>query len=323
MKEIIYLDTGLLNSYIAQIHDGLPTSTNNERNEEVKDSKEMEEGYKSRSFFEAKVSTGEFEIPWVFKSPSGEILGRFQPGNYSGEKISLSQLESAKEIISKQLHDNALEIFEKHLSNKEELITDIWKSNMEIDGSFVKITKTFKIIDFSYLNSIIQTDKLMGLMFMQEEEKIADMESQSKTETNNQIKSRQKVLIQQAKSKLDAQKKSMKSSMETTEKSLRYLNEILPTEAFLLMDRVIAPLKNEFLREKSNQLMFKYGNNGSSIDITLIGKVTSKVKNVEMPNFNSGNPFFEFPGIINGILSPFGVIKKGDNIVTPIAIYFE
>lgn len=42
------------------------------------------------------------------------------------------------------------------------------------------------------------------------------------------------------------------------EDSIDYLNDILPTEAFIMVDNIIAPLKNEYLREKAKTLAFKY-----------------------------------------------------------------
>ncbi|WP_437828914.1 DUF6414 family protein [Niallia taxi] len=321
MKEIIYLDTGLLHSYIAQLNDGLPTGTNNERSEEVRDSSEKEAGNKSRSFVDVGLTSGEFKIPGLFKSPGAQGSVRIQPGRYSGEKISLSQLESAKEIISKQLHDNALEILEEHL-NKEKLFVEVSDSHSE--GKFIKITTRFKIIDFKNLSNIMQTEKLMELMFLKTEQEVQLVEEQYK-QANSQTKALLKTKFQQAKSALETTKKNMRENISIAEKTLEYLGGILPTEAFLKMDNTISPLKQEFLREKSQQLMFKYGHNGSSIDVTLVGKVTSKVKSVEMPNFNSNssNVFLEFPAIITFFLNTFGVVKRGDLIVTPIAIYFE
>ena len=89
------------------------------------------------------------------------------------------------------------------------------------------------------------------------------------------------------------------------------------------MDDVILPLKSEHLRETAKELIFKYGEIGSSLRITMIGKVTREITTTAMPDFHNGNPFFEFPQILSGVLGSLGLINSGDLIVSPVAIYFE
>lgn len=317
MKEIIYLDTGVLHSYIAQYSGGLPNSSSHEQTQEVKDSYEQNEGYNSRSSIRAIINSGKVEIPLIFSTPEGTIEGVFQPGKLASEKAIMSQTESGKEIISKQLHDNALEEFEGYLSDKE-LIHNL--TDEEIEGKFIKITSSFKIIDFVYLQKIIQPDKLTELMFKNEQDEIEKMKNENHKTTDAKLKASQKALIQQIQNKLKQQHVHYKDLFTFFDKSLNYLNDILPTNSFIKMNTVIAPLKENYLRENTSELMFKYGGN-TKVTATMIAKVTSKITSVEIPNIEK-EPLFEFPKILVGVLNPLGVIDQGDVVVSPIAIYF-
>jgi hypothetical protein len=318
MKEIIYLDTMLLHSYVSQYNDGLPNTSSLEQTQEINDTTEIEEGYNSRSSITAMFNTGKFEIPMIFSTPEGKVEGVFQPGNFNKEKAVMSQTEMGKEIISKQLHDNALVNFEKYLEDNE-LFCDL--SNPDIEGNFIKMYSEFQIIDFAYLSKIIQPDKLLKFSFSSEEEEITKFENELKKEKDSKQKSLKKAKIQQIKNQLTQEKNRLKNQFEFINESLVYLNEILPTESFVKMHNVIAPLKYDFLREKSSELMFKYGNNNKT-KATLIGKVTNIIKTVDMPNLEK-DPFFEFPKVLTGVLYPLGVINVNDLIVSPVAIYFE
>lgn len=315
MKEIIYLDTGVLHSYIAQHYDGLPTETSNERGEEVRDTNEQEQGYKSGTSIEARLKSGKFEVPGFLKTPEGDLKFTWQPGEIISEKAVMSQTESGKEIISKQLHDNALEVF---LENNEFYAIDY----PEIQGKLIQCTSEFKIIDFSYLKSMIQPDALLEFMYKEQEDKLSEIKKQIDYNKNNQEKNKLKALYTQFSNEFSNQKKDLKDQFNFMAKAINYLNDILPNESFMVLGKSLAPLKSEFLRETSKELMFKYGGSNSSIQVTMIGKVTNRIDSIEMPDL-SINPFFEFPKILNSVLNPLGVINKGDLIVSPIAIYFE
>ncbi|MBO1515676.1 DUF6414 family protein [Metabacillus bambusae] len=319
MKEIIYLDTGMLHSYIAQHYDGLPTETSNERGEEVKDVNEQDHGYKSGTSIEARIKSGKFEIPAFIKTPEGEIKVRWQPGEFMSEKAVISQTETGKEIISKQLHDNALETFENYLEN-ENILYDI--NDTDIEGKYVKLTSSFKIIDFNYLKKILQTDKLIEFMFMKQDEELKSIKDEVKAVQEKQLKARQQALLNQVSSDLNSKKAEMRGQFQFIEKSMDYLTDILPTNSFIVMENTIAPLKDDYLREKANELMFKYGTSSTNIYLTMVGKVTNKIDSIELPNFDK-DPFFSFPKILNMVLNPLGVVNEGDLIISPVAIYFE
>lgn len=320
MKEIIYLDTNFLNSFLAQINGGLPTIKSREEMEEIKDVSESSEGFKSLSSVEAVMKTGEFEIPLLFKTPSGEIKGIWKPGNFSEEKAIASQTEAAKQIISTQMHDNALEEFITYLDDNEFL-----KSENEI-GSYIQKTENFKIVDFDFLVRMMQFDTLGMVIFEKFDKDISKIENEMENIPSKVKHTRE---YQQKKAELNSKVKKVKSKKDETrqefediEKILKYLQSILPYSTFLIMDNAIVPLKSDFLREKGQELSFKYGNT-PNLKITLLGKITSSINDIDVPALASPEAILELHEMLYAIFGLFNLIKKGDKIVSPVAIYFE
>lgn len=319
LKELIYLDTSFLHSFIAQSNGGLPQTTQVEKQEQVTESSQKSTGFSARNFTELEGDTGSIGIPGILKAPSGKMRVRLQPGKNSSETISLTDLESGKEIISKQLHDNALELFEEYLSSGEGLY-DLSASDLE--GKYVKLTSEFKLIDFVYLNKIIQKDTLLYFMYEQRATEIAATKELLKGMPNGEEKKLQREEINRQQKQFEQEKTLMEQQFDDLEKALNYLMALLPNESFLLMENALAPLKKNYLRESANELMFKYGGVESKIKVTMLGKVTQNLQSITMPTF-AQDPFSEFPDFVTNLLGSLGIVKEGDKIISPVAIYFE
>lgn len=319
MKEVIYLDTNYIHSYISQFEDGLVTSTDTESTEEISEQHELQKGSETESFIEGKFKLGEIEIPLFFKSPTGEISVGINPIFSSGESISLSQLESGKEIISKKLHDDALKRFEDHMRRNRKFITQL--SSIQ-QGDFLKIKSRFQIVDFNYMKNAFDSDKLTKITFYEQDQCI------KKTRQNiDQLKGQEKALERGKLKKLEIgykdERKKFGEDIQFVHEVLEYISYILPSESFLIAENILLPLKPEFLRESSKYLTFKYGAKKSITEITIVGKVTRKVEDVELPDFKGEYAHLEFGEIVNFLLNTIGILQKDNFIVSPIAIYFE
>jgi len=319
VKEVIYLDTNYLHSYISQIEDGLITNMNKESTEEITEQNELQKGSQTESFIEGKFSLGEIEIPLLFKSPTGEVSSGISPIFSSNERISLSQLESGREIISKKLHDDALKRFEEYMENKQLFNTQI--SDIK-QGDYINIKSRFRIIDFNYMKKAFNPDKLVELMYYEQEQEIKKFKNKI-----DQLKGQEKTLnrqkLKEIESKHNKEKKITEEDFKFLQGVLEYISDILPSDSFLLADNLLLPLKSSFLRESSKDLTFKYGAKKSTIDITIVGKVTRKVDDVELPEFKGNHAHLEFGEILYFLLNTIGILQKGNYIVSPIAIYFE
>lgn len=106
--------------------------------------------------------------------------------------------------------------------------------------------------------------------------------------------------------------------------AIQYLENVLPTKIFLKQDRYISPLKLKYLRESSTELIFKYGKR-SFIDATVVGKVTRIFDSLDATILDGSMNVTSYitKNIIDVALNSIMIIKKGDIIISPVAIYFE
>ena len=94
---------------------------------------------------------------------------------------------------------------------------------------------------------------------------------------------------------------------------------IIPTKAFLLIDKYIVPIKPQFLRESIKEIKFKY-----SGSIKLIGRVTAPFQKAETnldPATSIVNATKALDSAINETLAQLGLINTRF-ILSPIALYF-
>ena len=324
MKEHIYMDTDLLNSFIAQFEEGLPTFIDSENEEQLTNVQETEVGKKSRHFAQLDVDTGSINIPMFFESPSGKLGLHLEPGKYAGEKASISQTEVGREIMSKQLHDHALDKFEEHLTEQKMLAeVDRIHENHLHHHNYIKINDHFSVIDFNYIKDAIQ-DKLVDIMLKGVKEEIAAVKEHIKTD-HSLTKGQKKAQIKKAEKTFKDSHKETSDTFSDLREILEYLQSLLPSETFIRVGNAVAPIKNTFLRENSRSLYYKYGNNRSEHNVTLMGKCIRKIDSKR-----EGQNDDSFLGAVNMVTSgidqmlvDIGICSEDDYVVTPIAIYFE
>lgn len=323
MKELIYLDTSFIHSFIAQYNGGLPQSTSTETQETQ--TKTSTEGIRNekRQEFTVGGSSGELKFLGIGTSPS--LKSDYKNGirKMSNKSTSLAQTDAGKEIVSKQLHDNALKDFETYLENNEALkkITiEVDKSINVLPGEFIKIIGDFSITSLQHLKDVTQSEVIIPIMNSITQEEIEELEN-----AINLLPKSNKEDIQELRRQINNLKKDKsetKKSIEDFERILAYLVKIFPTESFARIGNYVCPMKTEFLRETPNDLSFKYGNN-SGIKITIIGKFTRAYDQI---NSLVNQEFEEISNLISGLeklIEAVNIIKKEDLIVSPIAIYFE
>lgn len=323
MKEIIYLDTNFLNSFLAQKNNGLPTTSSREDSEELKNTSEESSGSKSGSSIEATYKTGEIEFPLIFKSPSGDLKGVWRPGTFSEEKAIASQTEFAKQIITTQMHDNALEEFINYLGSEE---SQLKVSDSNEIGTYINKSTDFKIVDFKYLKKIIDAEALSTVMLYQSEEQImkykTQLESIPKAERSSAQYQELKRQLEIIERKLAAERKEFTGQLEFAQIALSYLDNISTNATYLITDGFIIPLKQDFLRESGSDLSFKYGNT-SNIKISFIGKITGEIPDSDLDKRAPEEFITKIHEMLYTVFISLNLIKKGDKILSPVAIYFE
>ncbi|HFK1720375.1 MULTISPECIES: DUF6414 family protein [Bacillus cereus group] len=331
MKELIYLDKNFLHSFIAQTNDGLITSKNSEFQEQRTETHQESKGAQARGYFEVQGDTGKFDIPFVIKSPSAKATLRLAPGENHSESFTIADLEAGKEIISTQLHDNALNDFEKHFEEKGliKVIENSFSTPTLPPGTYIKTTSSFTAMNFEVIEKIVGEKflEISQLGFKEQKDK-----SIQEIENENNIKPAQKkAAIKAINEQFEKIQEAQSSPIKQIKIMLEYINQTVPANAFLKMGKIFIPLKQDFLRESIDELTFKYGQNNPSIKATLIGKITRKISHneAELPDFSnvmSHNPHSVFNSILGlplGVLGTFNILTADDIVVSPVAIYFE
>ncbi|MEC0241962.1 hypothetical protein P4H66_19350 [Paenibacillus dokdonensis] len=303
MKEIIYLNTEFLHSFMAQQFEGLPISTTKENSQQ--DTTTSNDGTQKKSFheIEGEIKSGDIGIPGIFSTPSGRARYKYGIDSQFSETLTLAQVEAGKEIISKQLHDNALDEFEKYLVGNSSLHEVDFDSEQGEDyiGKYIKLKSTFMLFDLNYVKNLTNSTLLKKFF------KIPGIASP------NQFKN----------GKLSPQLESGFLMMDTL---LEYLESILPTNLFLKQGNFVSPLKSDYLRESSSELNFKYGED-SELKVCVIGRVTKVFDSFDAGLFKEGGNFNDMSVAINEmihiLLNQINTIESGDIIISPVAIYFE
>jgi len=160
MKEFIYLDTAFLHSFIAQKNNGLPNLHSTEFQES--ETKTSTDGTTKDVVNEvqADVSSGTVKIPFVVDSPSGKLSYKMNHKRGITSGISWTQLEAGKEIISKQLHDNALQLFEDYLEENNLIKRVTTKTEDFVSGDYLLIQGAFSIISVNNIKDVLNPDAI-------------------------------------------------------------------------------------------------------------------------------------------------------------------
>lgn len=183
MRRFIYLDTDTLNSYIAQIYDGLVQTQETETQSSQSTDKQSE--YTSDLGADADLK--------VF----GKGIEGKMDFTYRHLKET-SNTELISDVQTKLLHDNAFDQLINYLNKNEHL------SNHNI-GDFIEINDEFYIMDLDYYKKIFNDKKFLDFMKKSDRDKIQallkiqqDIELEQENANSNEIK---KIYTNLAKSK--------------------------------------------------------------------------------------------------------------------------
>ena len=297
LKEIIYLDTKLVNSIIAQNDQGLVLKRVFDKGETNSNSEETTQATSLNT-------SGGVTVGANFNVNRGES---------NTDKQSLVYSETNKELIEVATHDYALDILLEIL--KDEIV-----NGCADDGQFIQQNDRVTFYDFKKLYESMDTEKLKLLMpdIFQSIEKIE--KELSKISKSNKIKLEDK--------KTELQKQLDNSLPEIFKK----LNTFSDYMVGLYDGAILAKINNtlsicepENIRLKPSLLSIM---NLSNRKATILGIVVAKesgnssIDNLQTDSANEvisnvANSFMEI------VITSFNIASKGDYYVRPIAIYFE
>lgn len=156
MKEIIYLDTEIINSMLAQLDEGIVNSFTLESSSQETQSEETNSIRGKSAGMQAGMNLTPGALPGIgfrFGINSGENGGE-------SEKISTTMLEGQKDILNKAFHDYALEILFNKLTEN-----NLLKNNTPTnEGDLIFLESSFRYYDFELLKNSINPEVMQTTM---------------------------------------------------------------------------------------------------------------------------------------------------------------
>lgn len=308
MKDYIYLDEELLNSNLAQLQEGLPTSSQ----------VESETGSVRRSDTEKAVSKG-----------LNNLLGF--GSEYIKQNTELDGYEmtsSQREVLDSVFHDYAVDLLLDSIPEYENLVTSI--DNAE-EGNYIFIKDYFNIYDFDHLSKTLDMDKLKPIMSGQETIELNELRNQrSKLQKarkqNPQLAGNINELNLKIKALEDDQKTSLKGikNLELIKIFSDYCNNIFPNSTLIRIKKGLVIARKNWFRNSGEQISLLTESNRKIVVFGIVSSVKEKTyQEVSLVDFRP-DQLNIIPSLINDItLSSFNIMQKEDRFIKPIAIFFE
>ena len=296
MKEIIYLDTNLVNSLLAQQNAGLVTKLVNE---------DGESDAKTEGSTEQTTISSDVCLSALLKATGGYSSTNVDSYNFVFSK-------SNKNLVETALDDYSLDLLITGLEAK-----NLIKHSDYQDGDLISVSGELTVFNFEQLAETSDLEEIGFLLPEYDEFKALKSEY-------GKIKGKEKHL-RRAKEIQESLSTNGWNIFETIKHMSVYLKKLLPETNLIKISNTFSILPLEFLRVQSVQLSFmQFGKR----KIKMLG-ICSSTFDEQIPSdfshMEDSNLMLKYAPttILNIILGSFGMIDKDDHLVRPIAIYFE
>lgn len=314
MKEIIYLDTEIINSLLAQLDEGLVSSFILESSNQETQGEESQTSFSKNAGLKAgmKLSTGIL--------PGGSVNFGLNSGDegIESEKVNSSILEGQKDILNKAFHDYSLNLLLENLTSNNLINSD---QNF-FEGNMYSIECDYKLYDFELIKRASDT-KLLSEFFMISNNK-TDLTLE---EAELIIKNKKSPADELAKAnQVIATKRLNRSHVHNYRKSEIFGilgDNLLGDTVIIKANNILALANKDLLRISSTNLALSNPSRKANILFRVISKkdhlfVEENVRSIQSDHFRL------LPTVmLDIILSSLNIIEQGDVLVTPIAIYYE
>lgn len=300
IKEVIYLDTTMINSLISQMNKGLITKM-------ISGLDEIETN--SRTQTTQKTKGGWLGINKL-------ITASLRISKAEGEQTNFTYSSNNKNLIETALNDYALEILLRDLEENEFL-----NSLEKKPGSYVLEEGDFYVYNLNQLAT--STDlEVLNKDLPDYSEYVSLKKSLEKLKNNNTYNKNS--------SKIEELERAIEekpwNNYYLTSLVSSYLNKILPNSTLVKINNSFSICSNQNLTLNVDQLLFS---NVTRRKVKVLGIVTGKFTENPSDYFAKGsidaaviwNKSADF--MVYNTLHSHGVLNINDYIVKPIAIYFE
>lgn len=292
MKRFLYYNQDSINSFLAQIEQGLL----------VKDSSSEEDAKNISNSIGTQVGvTGDLAAKVL---SFGATLQGSLHGNESFNEVSSNLIKSVQEKV---LHDYAFEhvcnyVINNNLVNHDDLLI----------GDVVLVEEILTLFDFEYFQSLYSST---GPIKFSNEQTQVEIQKKIDEIVGNTPKgsqsSTQRTIIKELKKQIsDAEAERIE--IENTIKAIR---NTLPYNRFATTSNMLVPLDDKYFRDDPNIVAFKYGGK-----ISVFGYVTNIIY-PDNPPIRSNN-FAPIYDTINQIMVKIFEDQKVIYIIHPIALFY-
>lgn len=318
MKEILYLDTDFLNSFISQIYNGLPLEKQNSTK-----NTDSEIGMDSETNTDSENVKGDIKL----------ISGKYATELSTITQNTVSQNKETQDIITTRMHDNAL----------DDLIDYIKENQVEVDegtlsvGKFVRADINLSITGIQAVADLYPDEMKEAAGLAANEDLLDQLDtlnikiqhysgdkssaSKLKTVRNEALK---------LKLQIHENNKKFANSARSAQVYAHGISTMLPTDYFIHSQKMFIPVFEKYFRPSMPAVTFLYGNDASdtedSENIKMIGKVTRKPKHLFNTSFTR-NEISDYANTFNKLLDTISNMSDwfeiGDFLVRPIAIYSD
>lgn len=296
MKEIIYIDTKLVNSLLAQQNSGLITKLVNE---------DGESDARTEGSTEQTTTSSDVGLSALLKA-----AGSYSNTNVDSYNFVFSK--SNKNLVETALDDYSLDLLITGLEAK-----NLIKHSDYQDGDLISVSGELTAFNFEQLAETSDLEEISFLLPGYDEFKSLKSEY-------GKIKGRDKYLprakeIQQALSTNGWDVFEMIKHMSV------YLKKLLPETNLIKISNTFSILPLEFLRVQSVQLSFMQLGKRKIKMLGICSSTFDEQVPSDFSHMEDSNLMLKYAPttILNIILGSFGMIDKADHLVRPIAIYFE
>lgn len=184
----------------------------------------------------------------------------------------------------------------------------------------------FTFFDFELLSNALNPDALETFMLYEDDQSIKNVEEAENIIKKAKGTKQDPTLIKEAKNMVEKRKElsPILNLYSTLDILSSYSSKILGGHSIIKSETNIGLVKKEYLRESPESLSFR-GNNGKNIKfLARIIRKKDEVYDGTGLETISPDQLHEVPNfMLDIVLGSFNIIKSGDLLVTPIAIYFE
>lgn len=289
MRRFLYLNNDSIYSYISQINDGLPTKVTNTN------SSSKENGKETKASIDGKLDV---DLKILSKGLGADLSADI------GDVVSKITTNQQSNSMEKKIYDEAFDKFKQHLIDNNLLK----ETNINI-GDFFEIYDEMFIVDLEYYKNIFSNDDVLDFI------KSSEVENKFSTASSNIENSGNGNKAEYEKDKLKKEiKKQVDLEYVGVKKIINAILNIVPYNKFGIMGDYLIVLDDEYFRDKTKVVAYKYGGK-----MSMLGYLTNIVNNDVTQD--DSNVFRTFPALINTFM--LGFFNKTEiKIIHPVAIYY-